>query len=212
MERHYKTRKAGRHCSDDFKGYAIACSAGNDGRSINLKPLRNVKQHITPLFLLAILCFPALLFLYFQLQQRLVQHEMLEKLEHSQLQQITLHNDAVYWYKKNKELIVVAKLFDVHSYSVKNDSTIFRGIFDDKETELKNQVKKLLGERDENDSSRDLMIVKILLQLCISNEVGSVDDPPGLLITDLNEFVQSSSVLSVVISAPFQPPKAESYI
>lgn len=137
-----------------------------------------------------------------------MQHEMMEKLEHSELQTITLHNDAVHWYKKNKEIIVNATLFDVHRYLVTKDSTVFTGLFDAKETELKNQVKNLLERRDESNGSRELVIAKLILQLWVV--YNDNNDLKLLKSTTLSRkhIIPSDNLLTADVSIPFPPPKA----
>jgi len=136
-----------------------------------------------------------------------VQHEMVEKLERAELEKITLHNNAVHWYKKNKEIIVNATLFDVHRYRVVKDSTVFTGLFDTKETELKNHVKRLLERRDENNTSRELVIAKLILQLWVV--YNDNNDLALLKSTTLNRkhIVPSDNLLTADVSIPFPPPK-----
>ena len=67
---------------------------------------------------------------------------MVERLEHAKLEQLTLHNNSIRWYKKEKEIIVGEILFDVHSYVIRNDSTVFIGLFDIAESQIQEYVKK----------------------------------------------------------------------
>jgi hypothetical protein len=133
---------------------------------------------------------------------------MLEKLEHSQLKQITLHNDAVHWYKQGKEVMVDSKLFDVHSFSVQNDSTVLKGLFDDEETLLKDQVRKLLTESDKKNSSRALIIAKLMLQIWFNNHEREAFEPGISSIRDIKHVIEASRMLFGDLSVPFPPPKA----
>ena len=134
---------------------------------------------------------------------------MIEKLEHSQLHKITLHNDAVHWYKKMKEIVVNSTLFDVHSFTVEKDSTHFWGLFDNEETALKNQVGKLLKETDQNNSSRNLDITKLMLQLWLGNIDKKVHGPSVLLLSGLNPMMATAEILSPDISIPSPPPRSQ---
>jgi hypothetical protein len=166
------------------------------------------KQHIIPLLLAGILCFPALSFLYFKVQEKLVQHEMLEKMEHAELQKITLHNNSVNWYKNEKEIIINSTLFDVHQYSVINDSTVFIGLFDTSETELKNRVKKLFEEKGEESQSRDVIITKLMLQLWILYDDNKDLNLPGCMPDQSKHSVDYNNLLYPAISIPSPPPKS----
>ncbi len=133
---------------------------------------------------------------------------MVEKLEHEKLETITLHNSAVHWYKENKEIIVNSTLFDVHRYQPGKDSTVFTGLFDIKETELKNQVKKLLEQRDENNASRELTIAKLLLQLWITDNEDCNFSVSNALIENKRPIVRPGNLLTVAIFVPFPPPRS----
>jgi hypothetical protein len=142
------------------------------------------------------------------MQQWAIRHEMVEKLEHAQLEQITLHKRDVQWYKKGKEIILNSTLFDVHNFSIQQDSICFRGLYDYKETELKNQVIKLLNERNENNSSRNVNLVKFLMQVWLVNDKAILYPLHALLINDITQVMAPPNLLSADISIPFPPPKA----
>lgn len=134
--------------------------------------------------------------------------EMMEKLEHEKLERLTLHNKDVKWFKKEKEIIVQSVLFDVHSYFVAGDSTIFSGLFDIKETEIKRQVTKLLEQKNADSSAREVTIAKLILQLCITADESSFSHS-NILISGSEKFIDpGDDLLSAHISFPSPPPKA----
>jgi len=132
---------------------------------------------------------------------------MMEKLEHVALQEITLPNHSVHWYKKDKEISINSTLFDVHSYAVKKDSTTFRGLYDHKEAALKNQVKKLLDQKDQTSSSDDLFLAKLLFQLWVdqANRKDLTVNISSLKI--IKHRATPGKLLWIDISIPFPPPK-----
>lgn len=136
-----------------------------------------------------------------------MQHEMVEKLEHARLQTVTLHNSQVEWYEKGKEIIVGSFLFDVHSYSRGNDSTVFTGLYDTEETEIKKHVKKLVEHTNEN-GARERVIGKLIVQLWCTNE--DCMQYASLSSLDIRKkYLQFSvDLLSADISIPLPPPKA----
>ena len=133
---------------------------------------------------------------------------MMEKLEHAELKTITLHNHSVHWYKKGKEIAVNSTLFDVHTFTVKKDSTVFTGLFDTKETALKNHVKKLMEQKNQENSSRDLVIAKLMLQLWITNDNSKDFKLLTSLSSERKYIITSHNLISADISIPFPPPKA----
>lgn len=131
---------------------------------------------------------------------------MLEKLEHAALQKITIHNRAVQWYKIEKEIICHSTLFDVDHYSVGKDSTVFIGLFDTRETELKEQVKKLLERSDKNADKRERLLAKLVLQPWIVNE--NVKHSIGFKSMPFHAYRPwPDNLRSAYISTPFPPPK-----
>jgi hypothetical protein len=168
-----------------------------------LKP----KHHIAAFLFLVILSLPIITFIYLQIQQKIVQHEMIERLEHSELDQVTIHNDYVKWFKRGKEIILNAQLFDVHSHYTKGDSTVFNGLFDIKETALKIQVKKLMERKTESDSSRDITLAKLVLQLWVNDDRLNERFLIPIQLVQSIKFIKEEQVLSRSISIPFPPPK-----
>lgn len=83
----------------------------------------------------------------FIIRLKIVQHEAKEKLEKSMLQTLVLNKNEFNWYKKNKEISIGGRLFDVKSYSETNGRYTFRGIYDDDETALNKKLGKGVNER-----------------------------------------------------------------
>lgn len=136
---------------------------------------------------------------------------MMEKLEHSILQKVTVGNHSIHWYKKGKEIIVNSMLFDVHSYEEKKDSTTFTGLFDTKETELKNQVKTLLDQKDQNNDPRQLVIAKWMFQLWVNNDDSKADEILGSDFIRIKRVIRTDNLLFTDISIPFPPPRHSIY-
>ncbi len=100
------------------------------------------KQQIAALFLLLVSGMPVLLFCYFQAEQIIIRHKVTEDLERMQLQTLRIPVSLVNWYKKNREIIVDGKMFDVKSYVITGSDAEFTGLFDSEETLLWQQVSR----------------------------------------------------------------------
>lgn len=88
---------------------------------------------------------------------------MLEKLERSHLQRISIATDRIQWYEEGKEIIVDGKMFDIKSSKVVNDSTIFYGLYDHEETSLKQQVESIVNNKSARDE-KSQAVGKFLFQ------------------------------------------------
>lgn len=132
---------------------------------------------------------------------------MMERFEHAELQTITLHNNSVHWYKKEKEIIANSTLFDVHHYFKRNDSTVFTGLFDIDETELKKRVKKLLDEKNENDDSRRFIIAKLICQVWFLHDFNKNFANSNLVSSDKQHTVDRDKLLFHDLAIPFPPPR-----
>lgn len=134
---------------------------------------------------------------------------MVERLEHAKLEQLTLHNNSIRWYKKEKEIIVGEILFDVHSYVIRNDSTVFIGLFDIAESQIQEYVKKLLQQSASDSAARELAIAKLILQVVIA-EPSPVSAGHLFVSNGDNYFVCRSMKLSTItLASPSPPPRSE---
>src|SRR5688572_21846887 len=123
------------------------------------------KRTLMAAAMLVLISMPIVLFIYYKVQQIIVKHEMMEKLEHSELQTIDIHASDVRWYEENREIIVKGKLFDVLSQSKIPGTDIIRftGLFDEKETELEYKTGRLLREKEKNDDTQRLLVQAVWL-------------------------------------------------
>ena len=87
----------------------------------------------------------------FIIKLKIAQYRAEEKLEDSILQTLVLTEEKFKWLRKNKEISVDGKLFDIKSFSEKNGKYIFVGIFDEEETELAQTLSKGFDEKNDID-------------------------------------------------------------
>jgi hypothetical protein len=117
-------------------------------------------KRIISLVLLLPGLIPWLFILVFYLQENHIRHEMKEKLEANiPLQSLTLNDHEIRWVKKNREILVNGKMFDIKTSLRENGRTTFTGLYDDQETALKQQ----LQEGWEKQSSQDNILIAQLL-------------------------------------------------
>ena len=87
---------------------------------------------------------------------------MLEKIEEDELQTINLPTDQIQWYKKNHELIIDGKMFDVKSIRQLGDSSIITGLFDEEDTALH---EALAGMHEQKNKGQNNSL--LLYQVCL---------------------------------------------
>jgi hypothetical protein len=109
---------------------------------------------------------------------------MMEKLEKENIQSLRLPSDKIKWYKKNRELIIDGKMFDVKSIQKQGDVYIITGLFDEMETTLNNQLAMTheQGNQHTNNSNQ-------LFQVCL----GLIAIQPAHADTCMNEDLLISS-------------------
>lgn len=86
---------------------------------------------------------------------------MKEKLERHMLHIITVSNADVVWVKYKKEIRIHNKMFDIESFTIKNDQYIFTGLYDEEETALNNYFK----ESTEHQNEREYQVLSLLFHL-----------------------------------------------
>lgn len=83
---------------------------------------------------------PLLAIILFTFKQQHIRHKMAERMEEQLLHRIVLRDNDVRWVKKDKEIWVNGKMFDIKSMEHKNGMTVFYGLYDDEETALKESL------------------------------------------------------------------------
>ncbi len=166
----------------------------------------NKFKKISSFLLLSLVSAPFIFFVCFLVQQKVQQHHMLEMLENASLQTITINKTDIVWVKKNKEILIEGKLFDIKSYSILNDKVIFIGLFDkDEDAIKKNYADKILSGKNESLPTNEL-ILKCMFCCAINNF--SMGD--GMFVfTGLftkNYFFFSQKIIFQYLSVSIPPP------
>ena len=132
---------------------------------------------------------------------------MLQRLEHSNLQQITLAKKDVRWYEEGKEIIIGGSLFDVKSSMVKNDSVVFKGLFDQKESQLKKNIDLLIEYQNKRSSSNTLLVAQLVFQLWDHTSYQFALIHPTMALTTLKNRQLKQTLLSPPPAPPSPPPR-----
>lgn len=99
---------------------------------------------------------PLLFSFYFIIHQKVIRYRMEEKLEKSFLQTIRIKKEDLVWVKKGKEIRIGNHLFDIKSIKENNGVCEIKGLYDDDEDLLQEQL-------DESQRNTDQQSQKSLL-------------------------------------------------
>lgn len=169
--------------------------------------MKLIGKHSSVLVALSIFCLPTLLIVYFQLAQWQQQKHMEEELENDQLQTISISQSELKWYKLNKEAIVEGKLFDVKKIHQEGNTVILTGLFDEKETEIKNNlgiIRKAESEKKKNSELANHYFSILLFPIR-----NSIDIPIPYQLTKKSFFTEAScQITSISYSIITPPPEA----
>lgn len=121
--------------------------------------------------MLMLIAAPFIFFICFFVQQKVMQHRMLEKLEQASLQTISINKADIIWVKDNKEALIDEKLFDVKSYYNKNDKIILTGLFDEDEDALKKDYVSIFNSNKKESSIPTNELVLKCMFVCVINNI-----------------------------------------
>ncbi len=96
------------------------------------------KRKLYALGLFFLLSIPLGSLVCLQLIRLVIQHEMKEKLEKQKLQTVVIKKSDVIWVKKNSEIVLNGRLFDIKSISEEKEKLVLHGLYDDEETAIEN--------------------------------------------------------------------------
>jgi hypothetical protein len=148
---------------------------------------------------------PIFFFIGFLVKQKAIQHEMKEKLESSLLQTISVNKTGFKWVKKNKEIIVDGRLFDVKNYSFKNNYVTFTGLYDEAEQQLKKDFAGLLQHNKNESGPLEQLMLKFIFTSVINKNTLPVI-LSAAKTTQAVYFAFNESVIDQPLPVPIPPP------
>lgn len=153
-------------------------------------------------FLLLVGLIPALFACILHIQQQIIRHEMKEKLEQQSLHTISVSAKDFHWMEDGKEIMVNGSMFDIHSYTQKNGTYFFTGLFDDEETALIQQLEK---NNDSDSGNKTLIRFFQLLQSCYYKQQ---QDNIFIFVASNKEFISTKMLIPAPFtSVPTPPPQ-----
>lgn len=136
------------------------------------------RKKILAFSMLLVVAAPLFFFIGFTVKQKQIQHAMKAKLESAALQTVVLKKAGVQWLKKNKEIIIDGKLFDIKSYTTDGEKIIFNGLFDHEENKLKKEFANLVHQEKDDAAPLNRLILKFIFAAVITkNEEPVITSP-----------------------------------
>jgi hypothetical protein len=120
--------------------------------------------------MLMIVGAPLCIFSFLWAKQIYIQHQMEEKLETAALKTIEIDNISFVWVKKGKEIVVNNKLFDIKTFTEKDGTTIFTGLYDSDETEIKKVLNNITQNETDKNNPTKLSLLKLAFSPMIKND------------------------------------------
>lgn len=165
-------------------------------------------RHILLIALCVISALPMCLSAFFLGGRILVRVTMLEKLETEETVVLQIPTHGLHWYKKNHELIIDGRMFDVKSIRSTGQGYEVTGLFDDDETELFDQLVKSEQGRQEGRGQASGLFLSCLGIIA--------ETPPGMPVpkrlpeADSRRFADmpASATLHLSLDLQAPPPRA----
>jgi len=160
------------------------------------------------LSLLLVIAAPAFFLGLFLIKQKLIQAQMEERLEQSQLQTVVLPVNSVSWINDGKEVMLDGKLFDIRSYTVSGNTITLNGLFDNDEDHLIAKMNDTIHKNKDNGSSPlNTLALKFLSQQ-VYNDIASISLSISWKIVDSPATFFTSSLAEAHCFLAVPPPKA----
>ena len=96
----------------------------------------------------------------FLISSKIAEHKIFEQLEKGIYKTYSFSRQQVQWIKKDKELLVDGKMFDVKHFSENGELIEMTGLFDNEENSLQEKYLSLVTGK-QTTSPRQLMLLKI---------------------------------------------------
>lgn len=165
------------------------------------------RKKILAFVMLFAVAAPLLFFTCFFIKQKWIEHEMEEQLENASLRTITVDITAVHWIKKNKEVVIDGKLFDLRSYTVNGSRVTLTGLYDKDEDILNEQMKNFVQQKHGANTPLNHLVFNLLFPPLYNTTADTFDQHPWQLITHHFIPYQEQKIASKYLSIISPPPK-----
>ena len=161
---------------------------------------------ISAIGMLILVSLPGFLIVHYQVMQLHTQHQMEEKLEKEHIQIVHIPVNEIQWHKKNKEIIIDGKLFDVKSIILVNGVAECKGLFDEKETSIKKRINQL-QQQQEKDNPLTISAAKFFSLVLFREDRLTYSFPCCLFPPSVYNSCADDLLIYTNLTIPTPPPK-----
>jgi hypothetical protein len=162
------------------------------------------KRTIACILLIAASALPLFFSAFFIGGRVLIRHIMLERLEKENVQTLYIPAAEFKWFKKDREILVNGKMFDVKSVNLTGNVYTVKGIFDDLETELNTKLEK--SAENKNAANNNNVIYQVCLGLIAEKPFTSFPDFAIRKIITRKKNAEAHQPLCWTYLQHFSPP------
>lgn len=163
-------------------------------------------KNIVALVIILLLASPLVVSIFNLLQQKNLHSNIAARFKTEIIQTISIAKADLYWAKKNKEVIIDGKYFDVKSFIVTGDSISLTGFYDHHEDKLAKRMTKQMKQNSATDAPVNTKFVK-----CFFFPVFTPQSAEGLSLhwkaAHINYPAYSVKISDISLSIISPPPR-----
>jgi hypothetical protein len=165
------------------------------------------KKRILAFVMLLAVAAPLFFFTCFFVKQKWIENEMEEHLENASLRTITVDIGSIQWVKKNKEVTIAGKLFDVRSFTIAGDKITLTGLYDKDEDILNEQLKSFVQQKNGANTPLNHVVFNLLFPPLYTNTAAPFTQSPWQVVTQ--DFIpyREEKIPCKYLSILSPPPK-----
>jgi len=122
--------------------------------------MKKVVNIFLMLSITGIMAIPLCLCVVYLIQQQLIEHEMIEKMELGLEKSYIFKQNEISWIKEGKELMVNNKMFDVKQFKKVGEYIQLTGLFDEEEDALLQQLAILTSHEKQPNSPLNTLLIQ----------------------------------------------------
>lgn len=162
------------------------------------------KNKLTALVALILLAIPLLFAVVAAVHQKVLHVNSRLHFGTEKTETIAVDAKNITWVKKDKEILVGGKYFDVRSFRTEAGIVFLTGYFDHKEDRLVNQIKHIFQQKNNTESPANRLASKFLFFPVFTTQSEIVIEPGWQLAT--REFYLYSETIPEITGLNESPP------
>jgi len=164
-------------------------------------------KNIIALFFLLVLAMPITIAVTGIMRQFNLHKKIEARFKTEIIQTITIVKSKINWTKKDKEVLIDGKYFDVKSFIIEEDKIVLTGFYDHREDILAKHIRKLVQSNSETESPVSQQFLKYFLFPAFINQPNAYFLHRFEVIS-VRHNLYSEDISEIFLSNISPPPKA----